>query len=363
MARSSARGERSDESTVAFRNLLAHTKPAVEARLEELFADRLAARTKLGKEVRGVVEIARDLTLRGGKRFRAALLAAAYLGVKPRGSKEVALAGGVALELLQSYLLIQDDWMDGDVERRGGPSAHVALARRLGSERDGAIGAILAGDLVWGMAVEAVGATSAPTDVRLEATRELIRIHEDVVMGQVLDTVAQNADIEELHALKTGSYTVRGPLVMGAKLAGAPAATLRALTAYADPLGVAFQLRDDLLGVFGTEAESGRPAGSDLMSAKRTSVLSYAMPRLAGRQARAVASVWKRRGAKPAAVATAVRAVEETGARAHVEKRLTALCDEAEARASKLPLSPRARLELKGAVIAVRGVPGGRDAR
>jgi geranylgeranyl diphosphate synthase type I len=258
--------------------------------------------------------------------------------------------------------------MDGDVERRGGPSAHVALAKRLGKgpllpERAGAVGAILAGDLVWGLAIESLATAGAPANVRADAVAELVAIHEDVAIGQVLDTVARKADTETLHDLKTGSYTVRGPLALGAILGGAPRATVKALTGYANPLGVAFQLRDDLLGVFGTEEEAGRPAGSDLMAGKAaTSVLQYALPRLRGPQKKAVTAVWRRRASK-AAVAAAIRAVHDTGARDVVEKRLAALCTEAEARAERLPLSEKAKDELAGASLAVRVGPGGKEAR
>lgn len=351
----------------AFKKLLSTTKPLVEDRMKELFESRLKRRGRVGPEVRTVLEVARDLTLRGGKRFRAALLASTYFGAKPRGAADVAVAGGVALEMLQSYLLVQDDWMDGDVERRGGPSAHVALARRLGKgplapDQAGAVGAILASDLIWGLAVEALATANAPADVRADALAELVAIHEDVAVGQVLDTLAKKADTETLHDLKTGSYTVRGPLALGAILGGAPRKTVTALGGFAAPLGVAFQLRDDLLGVFGTEEESGRPAGSDLMAGKNTSVLKFALPKLRGADKKAVDAVWKRRAPK-AAVKKAIRAVESTGAREAVEQRLAALCTEAESRAARLPLAQRAKDELIGASLAIRVGPGGREAR
>jgi geranylgeranyl diphosphate synthase, type I len=199
----------------AFAALLKSTKPAVESKMEAMFRDRAKLRAPNGPEVRDVVAVAHDLSMRGGKRFRAALLAAAYFGVAPRGIKDNAVLGGVSLEMLQSYLLIQDDWMDGDVERRGGPSAHIALAKKLGGgplppERAGGVGALLASDLVWGLSVSALLATKVAPAIRVRALDELMRIHEDVVAGQVIDTLAKKPDIEVLHDLKTGSYTVRG---------------------------------------------------------------------------------------------------------------------------------------------------------
>ena len=320
-------------------------------------------------EVVTVLDAAKHLSLRGGKRFRAALLASAFFGVAPNGKKAAALQGGVALEMLQSYLLIQDDWMDGDVERRGGPSAHVAIGSALKKTAAlpedcvGASGALLASDFVWGLAIGALLSKSVPTVVQPAALRYLLAIHDDVVFGQVLDTLAPKADVEVLHDLKTGSYTVRGPLGLGATLGGGSPKTVRALYAYADPLGVGFQLRDDLLGVFGTEEEAGRPQGSDLLAGKNSAVVREASPKLRGIAKAAVAKVWKQRNVKRADMTSAVAAIEATGARARVEARLATLCTQAEKRALALPLSPRARLELYGASLAIRVGPGGREAR
>jgi geranylgeranyl diphosphate synthase type I len=352
----------------AFKSLITKTKPAVEARMSAMFAERRKLRAKAGREVLDVLDVAEDLSMRGGKRFRAALLACTYFGHAEKAKSDVALAGGVALEMLQSYLLIQDDWMDGDVERRGGPSAHIALAKKLGKgplppERAGAVGALLAGDFVWGLAIEALVVAKVEPDIRSRALAELIRIHDDVVAGQVLDTVAKNADVEMLHDLKTGSYTVRGPLALGAILGGASANTVRTHTAYGDPLGIAFQLRDDLLGVFGTKEEAGRPQGSDLLAGKTSAVVRHAMPKLRGAAKKAVDGVWKKRDVSDKAMSVAIDAITATGARDAVEERLAELCSKAESVASRLPFSSRARDELAGASLAIRVGPGGRVAQ
>ncbi|MFO0553167.1 MAG: polyprenyl synthetase family protein [Polyangiaceae bacterium] len=352
----------------AFAKLLSTAKPAVEKEMLAMFAERRKQREGQGREVKSIIDTGESLSLRGGKRFRAALLFAGYYGVQPNGAIGVAVLGGVALEMLQSYLLIQDDWMDGDVERRGGPSAHVFLAKALGkgplpAEHAGAVGALLTSDLVWGLAVDALLRAKVDAALAVRALAELVRIHEDVVAGQVLDTLAKKPDVEVLHDLKTGSYTVRGPLALGATLGGASNKILKSLAGYANPLGVAFQLRDDLLGVFGTEQEAGRPQGSDLLAGKSTAVVRHADARLRGAAKQAVARVWKNREASRADMAQAVDAIAQTGAREAVEKRLAELCETAESAARKLPLSEKARLELTGASLAIRVGPGGREAR
>jgi geranylgeranyl diphosphate synthase type I len=298
-------------STAArFEALLSLAKKASEQRLERAFAARLAARAALGPEVRAVLEAARDLSLRGGKRFRAALVVSAYRGVAPEARLAPAFAAGAALELLQSYLLVQDDWMDGDVERRGGPSVHVALESALGQgKHPAAVGAMLASDLLWGMALaELLGSGAEPRALVL-ACQEFARFHDDVVTGQILDGLAHGAEIEALHALKTGSYTVEGPLTLGAALAGAEPKVLTSLRRFAAPLGLAFQLRDDLLGVFGTEAESGRPVGSDLRAGKLTSVVSLALTRADAPSKRAIEGVLGMRRPTRAALERARHAI------------------------------------------------------
>lgn len=329
-------------------------RPAVEKRLARLWSRELRALEKHGPEVTAMAGAARDLTLRGGKRFRAVLLAAAYVGVAPHAPIAIALDAGAALELLQSYLLMQDDWIDGDATRRGGPSVHAALAVALGGTRLGDASAILASDLTWGLAVRTLASVDAPAERVVAAVRLLSVLHQDVVVGQQLDVLGRAEDIEAMHALKTGSYTVRGPLLLGATLAGAPATTVRALERFAAPLGIAFQLRDDLLGAFGTTAETGKPLGGDLRTGKRTAVLAEAEPRLDARGRRAIARVHGKAEASDEAVAAATMALEASGARQAVTDRLTALCARSAGAAARLPLSPRAREVLRGAALALR---------
>jgi geranylgeranyl diphosphate synthase type I len=231
---------------------------------------------------------------------------------------------------------------------------HAALGAALGEPRLGAVSAILASDVTWGLALETLAAAPAPPAAVAAAIRVLCKIHNDVVIGQHLDMLGRAKDVELLHALKTGSYTVRGPLLIGGTLAGAPAETLEALERFSAPVGVAFQLRDDLLGTFGSEAETGKPVGNDLRAGKRTAVVAVAEGRLddAGRQA--LARVLGHNDAPDEAVAEATAALAACGARRAVEERLAALCDEAEGLTARLPVTAQAREILAGAAGALR---------
>ena len=186
---------------------------------------------------------------------------------------------GVALELFQTYLLVHDDLMDGDDVRRGGPSLPALMRSSFPGEQAEAM-SVLAGDLAAAWAQRAAFETDLEPARVVLAARELARVHEHVVEGQILDVGGAPRDareVEAMHALKTASYTVRGPVVIGARLAGARDAQIAALVGFADPLGVAFQLRDDVLGTFGEPGATGKPAGNDLREGKRTALVVDAL--------------------------------------------------------------------------------------
>jgi geranylgeranyl diphosphate synthase, type I len=337
-----------------FLDFLGSIRPAIEEALEMRWRAKLDDIERYGREVAAIATEAKNLTMRGGKRFRAGLLVAAYQGVAPDAPLEVAIDAGVSLELLQTYLLIQDDWIDSDPVRRGGQAVHVALGEMLGDAHLGAASAVLASDFTWSLALAALASSAAPAAATVAAIRLFCKVHEDVVIGQQLDVLGRSEDVEQMHALKTGSYTVRGPLALGAILAGATGETVAALERFAAPLGVAVQLRDDLLGTFGAAAGTGKPVGNDLRAGKRTAVLAWADRRLDAGGRRAVDSVLGRKDATDAAVAEATLALEACGARGAVEARLAALCEEAEGLSRSLPVSDGARQILGGAASALR---------
>ena len=336
-----------------FPALLGAVRAAVDDRLAALWGAEITSLKKHGDDIVAIADAARDLTMRGGKRYRAALLAAAYAGVAPDAPIEPAYQGGVTLELLQSYLLIQDDWIDRDDVRRGGPAAHAALGARFADAHLGASFAVLASDYTWGLALRVLGDIDLPAPRVLAAVQAFSRLHADVVVGQQLDVLGNAADVDVVHDLKTGAYTVRGPLELGGILAGASAETLAALRRYAAPVGVAFQLRDDLLGTFGTPEQTGKPVGNDLRAGKRTAILAEAEARLTPDGRAALTRAFGHADASEADVLAASAALEACGARAAVAARLSRLCHEAVELAAALPVSEAARVFLAGAASAL----------
>jgi geranylgeranyl diphosphate synthase type I len=162
-------------------------------------------------------------------------------------------------------------------------------------------------------------------------------MHSEVLCGQQLDLL-QDTEVERTHDLKSGSYSVRGPLQIGALVANASSEQLAVLERFGRPLGVAFQLRDDLLGTFGDPRLTGKPAGHDLRAGKNTSLVREARALLDAGGVAVLGSVLGNQAASAREIAEATRLIESSGARARVEARLATLANHAE-EALRAPLS------------------------
>jgi geranylgeranyl diphosphate synthase type I len=300
-----------------------------DAAIEGYFDARLREVAQLAPSSAELVEAVRELTMRGGKRLRPALLVAAYGAVKPEGDVAAADSLCASIEILQSYLLIHDDWMDQDDERRGGPSVHVAFSNARGDRHLGAGLAILAGDLASAFSLELLLDAPFPPARRAEAYRAYVEMHKEVILGQHLDLVG-DPNVERMHDLKTGSYTVRGPLRLGALLGDANADQLGALDRFAAPIGESFQLADDLLGTFGDPEKTGKP-GDDLRHGKRTSLVIAAERRYDEATRAPLVRVLGKKDASDDDVGVARRWLEESGIRAEVKAKLEMLVSDADA--------------------------------
>lgn len=303
--------------------LLDTVRQRVDARLLEAL-DELASYTKgCAEEALPVVSASKDLTMRGGKRLRPALVVAAVEAVRPWEPIAPAVIDvACAVEVLQSYLLVHDDWMDNDTVRRGGPTVHVSLARAYGSTEKGAVTAVLGGDLLSSLAQE-LCSSSKIEPARLHAVlAAFTRMQREVVLGQTLD-VLDTSDVDAVHDLKTGSYTVRGPLALGHAVAGGSAEAWAAMAAFAKPLGIAFQIRDDLIGTFGDEKETGKSSSNDLRQGKRTAPVRYALEHLSGADRATLEGLLGRD--EDLAVLRARALVEQAGTRAAMEERIAVL--------------------------------------
>ena len=328
-------------------SLAEQTRGVVEQTLRAFLDRRLSELSDGHPSLAAITTGVRDLVLRGGKRLRPIVAVTGYVAAGGGHSEDAArVASG--LELLQAYLLVHDDWMDGDATRRGGPTLHVALAERWGS-RLGDAAAVLAGDLcsslarelLLGDAIESAGCFEA--GALLAAQRAYAAFETDVVTGQMLDLLGPGdgrVAVEDLEDLKTGSYTVRGPLRLGAALAGAPPELQERLAAFGRPLGLAFQIRDDLLGLFGDPGRTGKGIGRDLRAGKRTWPVDWALRNAPPGEVESLQGVLGRADAPDAEVERAIVWLRDAGPRAAAEARIAALAAEARALRSGLPVEP-----------------------
>ncbi|HYX98472.1 MAG TPA: polyprenyl synthetase family protein [Mycobacterium sp.] len=233
------------------------------------------------------VEVAGDVLVKfvaGGKCLRSTFM---YLGwLAGAQDSDEALFAAAGLELLHAFALLQDDVMDAASSRRGRPAAHIQFSqwhrsRQLSgpAERFGESAAILLGDLclIW---AEQMLRESGVDHRRLQqAWPRYDAMRTELALGQFADLASDIRDLPSMDAVlevarrKSGNYTVRRPLEIGAAMSGCSDRTICGLGRYGEAVGEAFQLRDDLLGVFGAETVTGKPSGQDLIERKATSVV------------------------------------------------------------------------------------------
>ena len=261
----------------------------VDAELRRFLDVQREAFAAQDPDVLGLFEELDRVIASGGKRLRPLFcclgLMAAGVEVDVR-----AVRAGAALELLHTFAIVHDDVMDRSRSRRGVPATWVhleALHRERGypgeAEGFGLAGAILVGDLALVLAGRAFRESGFPDDRLLAAQERYDRMRTEVVAGQYLDVlaahrgIAEEAEARRIALLKSGGYTVEGPLHIGALLAGGGGDLLACLSAYGVALGEAFQLRDDVLGVFGDPEVTGKDRDSDLREGKRTVLVARAV--------------------------------------------------------------------------------------
>ncbi|HEX5771137.1 MAG TPA: polyprenyl synthetase family protein [Nocardioidaceae bacterium] len=324
------------------------------------FVDVQAARlADLGPDADRLIAAARE-AVSGGKRFRAAFCYWGFRAVQDEGYDEQRLVrAAAALELLHASALVHDDYMDASDTRRGRPATHRAFERQHRDagwggdpEQYGAAAAILLGDLLLSWADEMLRSCGFEEARVLDALGYFDTTRSEVIAGQFLDVSVQARRASDVAAAmtvlryKSAKYSVERPLHIGAALAGASAEVLGGLSEFGLPLGEAFQLRDDLLGVFGDPGLTGKPAGDDLVEGKRTVLVALALEHAPAEQGR---HLDERLGTSLDAAEVDVlrRIIEDSGAHTRVEEmidELTARCLDALAAA---PVTASAKAVLR----------------
>ncbi|WP_422753851.1 polyprenyl synthetase family protein [Micromonospora sp. WMMD708] len=339
----------------------------VDETLSAFLAREVDALTEIDAAMGGFAATARDCVLAGGKRVRPTFAYWGWRGVvggdEPLPTVLPALA---ALELLHTFALVHDDVMDASDTRRGLPTAHRAAAERHVTaghtgdpHRFGESVAVLIGDLCLVWADRLLAHAALPPSRLMEVRRCYDQMRVETIAGQYLDVLGENdaANWSVDRALrvaryKTASYTVQRPLLFGACLAGtdADAPLIAAYTRYGLAVGEAFQLRDDLLGVYGDPATTGKPAGDDLRTGKPTTLLMLARQLATGGQRRALERAGSLTGARE--VARLADLVADTGAVARVEHMISDRVADALAALETASIDETARTALTGLATA-----------
>ncbi|WP_022872329.1 polyprenyl synthetase family protein [Nesterenkonia alba] len=366
--REAPRPLRCAEASTAEQALLAHRREQndfiteVNRTLERFLTDKRDQMTRIDPQAAPLVDALLALTA-GGKKLRPVL---ARIGWRAAGGTDEYRTAvrwlGTALELFQAAALVHDDVIDRSATRRGQPSTHrrfesLHAEAELSGDRNhfGTTGAILSGDLAlaWAQESYALAEQHSPARAPQAPRAAFHRMHTEVITGQYLDVLAEVSPAAETEAealrrarsvltYKAAKYSTQYPVVMGAGLAGAPPELCTALGSASLPLGLAFQLRDDILGVFGDPEITGKPVGDDLREGKRTELIAYGLHRASPAEARRLETMLGDPHLSEDEVAVAREILTTSGALTAVESQIEQLTEDsatARARLSDLGVS------------------------
>jgi geranylgeranyl diphosphate synthase, type I len=323
--------------------------------LEEFVSNQRHALEPLGPDIGPLMDAARQ-AVSGGKRLRAAFV---YWGWRAAGGSRTKsdslVKAAAAIELVHASALVHDDVIDASATRRGSPSAHRSFARLHPrhessqgttdqADQFGRSAAILLGDLLLAWSDELFGQSGFKPKAVTRGRVYFDKLRSEVVAGQYLDVLAQTgrrssaSDAMRVVLYKSAKYTVERPLQLGAALGKADTALLRALSSYGVPLGEAFQLRDDVLGVFGRADLTGKPSGDDIREGKRTLLMARAYDKADAGQRRLLDTALGNAALDDAEITAVQETLTATGAVGAVETVIAELTSAALATLRQAPI-------------------------
>ncbi|MEY4452080.1 MAG: hypothetical protein RLZZ380_1201 [Actinomycetota bacterium] len=356
----------------------------VERRLASFCAERRAELTAIEPELGQVIDFIQGLLI-GGKRFRALFAywswssclsdtTTPHTDSQKERSASALVDICAALEMFHAAALVHDDLLDNSDTRRGAPAVHKkfeSLHTNSGwagsASRFGQAGSVLAGDLMLGWASELFdsGVKRAPSsEIAWNCRDEFAKMRIEVMAGQYLDILEENAgptrDADEavgranrVMLYKTAKYSIEAPLLIGASFCGASAETMRGLSAFAIPLGLAFQLRDDVLGVFGEPEVTGKPAGDDLREGKRTTLIALTRQTLSGTTVKLFDELMSNRDLNAEQIRLLQETIKGSGALAKVEQMIDEYGNESLLALQQLQLDEFGKENLKALALKV----------
>lgn len=352
----------------------------IQVELDEFLAARRNEFLEISEDLAPLIDFASSL-LAGGKRFRAQFCYWSWVGYQdsdhlPDEQSLKSIVGiCAALEMFHAAALVHDDLIDQSDTRRGSPAVHKqfqALHSKsmwAGSdERFGSAAAILVGDLLlnWSSEIFGNALLHSPSQAIEQACRfEFSKMRVEIMAGQYLDVLEENAGpnrqaseavsrANKVMLYKTAKYSIEAPLLIGAAFSGADAATRSALGRFAIPLGLAFQLRDDILGVFGNPSVTGKPAGDDLREGKRTVLIGLTRETLAGSVRKIFDEMLSARDLTPEQIAFLQQTIVGSGALRKTEQMIEEIGARSLEALAEITIDPSARdalVELARAVM------------
>ncbi len=269
-----------------FIDYLADSAQKINQLLEEYLTEEIEKSSKISKTLTSLVQTFAEQA-KGGKRLRATLVRLGYELINPKYNNEI-LKPALAFEIFQTAILAHDDVIDLSPLRRG----KMTMYKALGGDHHAMSQTICLGDTGFFLALELIGNTKFADNLKLKALSNFNNSMLKTAAGQMLDIEApkkilkedqddnREKDALEIARLKTAQYTVVGPMQLGSILAGADDQYLDKIKKFGEGLGIAFQIQDDILGVFGTEEQLGKSVTSDVKEGKNTLLISYALTKL-----------------------------------------------------------------------------------
>ncbi|MFM8404929.1 MAG: polyprenyl synthetase family protein [Actinomycetota bacterium] len=337
---------------------LSELRASINSVLDDFTKARSRALTDIGSELQPVASAMSEFITDGGKRFRPIFAYLGYLGTGAAPRHEIVRAC-TALELVHVCALIHDDVMDGSDTRRNKPAIHKLFqslhddqSYEGNSERFGLASAILLGDLALVWADRLLVESGISREEFISAQEVFSDMRDELMAGQYLDVLEgalATTSVErslKVARFKSGKYSIERPLHFGAALAGKPDFN-EVYSRFGLPLGEAFQLRDDLLGVFGDPKITGKPAGDDIREGKRTVLIAITMENADQSQRNTMTSALGNSQLSEDDVAQVQEIIVKTGARDDVEKLITDLTQESISALRQSPIDEKIRSVLE----------------
>ncbi|MGM5482040.1 MAG: polyprenyl synthetase family protein [Nanobdellota archaeon] len=329
-------------------------KEKIDCELENYFAQ--VSFPEQGLEI---LDDIKEFTLRNGKRIRPILLIYGFKAFGGLSEKEI-IKASIAVEIMQSFLLIHDDIIDCDETRRGKPTLHKIYEKRNQNitdcpEKLGKDIAIVSGDIASAMGQMIIQRCDFKSDIKLKAIEIFNQALIKTCIGQIKDVYSSYKDIKEkeiesIQRLKTATYTLESPLVLGAVLAGANQDMIEKLKRFAIPIGEAFQIQDDIIGLFGTKEKIGKPVGSDLREGKRTLLIAKAIEWAAESEKMILKKALGDKDITQSKVLQVKNIIEKTGSLKYSKRKAKELLNKGEKELNNLDITDDSREFFKGII-------------